>query len=55
MKQIWLIWGVLAAFWLLEAAFLASAHRFRMAAVMVGMAVLFAVTGLIVRRRLSSR
>ena len=53
--RLWMIWAVLAVLWGLQASAALLVHRTRPAVVMYGMAVLFAVVGSVVRKRMFKR
>ena len=50
--RIWLIWVVLAVIWALQAGAALVVHRGKAAAVLFGIAVLFAIIANIVRQRM---
>lgn len=50
--RLWMIWAVLAVIWALQASAAAIVHKGRWAFTMYVMALLFAIVGYIVRKRL---
>ncbi len=50
--RLWMVWAVLAVIWALQASAAAMVHKGRWAFTMYVMALLFAVVGYIVRKRL---
>ena len=50
-----MIWAVLAAIWGLQSIVAALVHHVRPAIIMLGMAILFAAVGSIVRQRTAPR
>ena len=49
--RLWMIWAVLAVIWALQSGAAALVHRTRPAVVMLGIALMFAAVGYVVRKR----